>query len=289
MTKPGKQIVITGGNAGIGYEIAKSLARGGHKVNIIVRNKKKGEESVNRIRNECNGAEISYTFADLTNFDSIRAAAAELNQKWGRIDVLIHNAGTFYSKRQKNSEGVELTFMVNHVAPFYLTHLLLPSLIRKGESRIINVNSDSHYQAKFEAENLQLDHHYTGLKAYARSKLANVLFTYEFDRMNPFDQLSIFAVHPGLVKTDIGKKHTYWLHGLIWKVFSRNGLSPAQGADTPAYLALADSEELISGRYWKLRKIKKSSKASYDLESARTLWEKTMEICGLETYFETSD
>ncbi len=280
-----KEIVITGGNTGIGFETARELAGMGHRVAITVRSDEKGQKALNRILKKHPDALMTYVVADLSDFDSMREAAAKIGEACPYLDVLIHNAGFFQSTPHKNEAGIELTFMVNHVAPFYLTHLLLPELAKSMESRVICVNSDSHYQASFDADNLNLDRKFHGLRAYARSKLANVLFTYEFERRNTYEQLSIFAVHPGLVNTDIGAKHTSFIHRLIWNLRSRSGKTPAEGAETSIYLATEDREKLTSGTYWDNREMKRSSKASYNEEDARVLWEKSMEICGLKSYF----
>ncbi len=280
-----KEIVITGGNAGIGYETAKKLANLGHRITITVRSEEKGQRAVQSIREEDEYADVSFVVADLSNFESIRSAAIEIQARCPHIDVLIQNAGTFHSVRQENDAGIELTFMVNHVAPFYLTHLLLPELIRSPESRIININSDSHFQASFDADNFNLDRKYHGLRAYGRSKLANVLFIYEFERRNPHRQITIYGVHPGLVNTDIGAKNTGLFHRWLWNLHSRTGKTPAEGADTSIFLATEDRGNLISGAYWDKRQMKRSSKDSYNEEYARILWNKTMEMCGLGSYF----
>lgn len=280
-----KEIVITGGNTGIGLETARELAGIGHRVTITVRNVEKGEKALDDILEKHPDARVSYVLADLSDFDSMREAAVNIREACPYLDVLIHNAGYFQSAPHKNNAGIELTFMVNHIAPFYLTHLLLPELAKSMDSRIICVNSDSHYQASFDADNLNLDGKFHGLRAYARSKLANVLFTNEFERRNTYEHLSIYAVHPGLVNTDIGAKHTNFFHRLIWNLRSRSGKTPAEGADTSIYLATEDREKLTSGTYWDNRKMKRSSKTSYNEEDARVLWERSMELCGVSQYF----
>lgn len=280
-----KQMVITGGNAGIGFETARALVSGGHRVIIVVRDADKGQDAMHRIRAEHPEGNISMVRANLTDFDSIHQAADHILEDTPVIDVLIHNAGTFQGHQIKNGEGIELTFMVNHLAPFYLSHLLLPGLASSEESRLINVNSDSHFLASFDPGNLNLDHRYQGLRAYSRSKLANIYFTYEFERRNPFAQLSTYVLHPGLVNTDIGAKNGKYFERLIWNWRSRSGKTPAEGADTSIYLATEDRDKLTSGLYWDHRRPRKSSKLSYHLENARILWEKSMTLCGLENYF----
>lgn len=281
-----KQIVLTGGNAGIGYETAKGLAACGHDIIITVRSTVKGEEAVERIKADCENAKVTFVVVDLSDFASIRNGAHEIGEKMSRIDVLIHNAGTFQSSHHVNDAGIEMTFMVNHIAPFYMTQLLLPLLKASDENRIVNMNSDSHYQASFDSDNLNLDRKYNGIRAYARSKLANLLFTYEFERQNPHNHISIYGVHPGLINTDIGAKDASFIHRLLWNLYSAiRGKTPAEGADTSIYLAVEQREQLTSGTYWDDRMIRKSSRVSYNEQHARILWEKSMAICGLHTYF----
>lgn len=276
-----KQIVVTGGNTGIGYETVRELARMNHRVVFTTRSKDRGEVAIARLRQDYPGAKVDLVEADLADFGSMSAAAAAIYEKMPCIDVVIHNAGTFHSRRLTNAAGIELTFMVNHVAPFYLTHELLPGLKKADSGRIINVNSDSHFMASFDVHNLNLDRRYQGLRAYCRSKLANVYFTYEFERRNPFPQLSVFAVHPGLVNTDIGAKDASFFHRMVWNWRSRGGKTPREGAETSIFLASED-QVLKSGRYWDNCREKKSSKRSYDQGNAALLWDKTAELCGID-------
>ena len=282
-----KEIVITGGNAGIGFETVRELAGRGHRITFTARDRKKGQEAIDRIRRDQPDAVVAMVLTDLSDFDSIRRAGSAILDSKARIDVLIHNAGTFQSVHKKNTAGIELTFMVNHVAPFYLTHLLLPGLKQSEGSRIINVNSDSHFMASFEPDNLNLDRRFQGLRAYGRSKLANVYFTYEFERRNPFKHISVYAAHPGLVNTDIGAKDSTFFHRLVWNWRSRSGKTPQAGAETSIYLATEDQEKLASGTYWDDCRMKKSSRLSYHEGNAALLWEKTADMCGMkgEQYF----
>ena len=277
-----KEIVLTGGNAGIGFETVRELARHGHRVTFTARDKNKGQEAIDRILKDYPDAKVSMVQVDLSDFNSIRQATSAILDSQTHIDVLIHNAGTFQSERRMNASGIELTFMVNHVAPFYLTHLLLPGLRQSDESRVINVNSDSHFMASFDPHNLNLDRRFQGLRAYGRSKLANVYFTYEFDRRNPYKNISVYAVHPGLVNTDIGAKDATFFHRLVWNWRSRSGKTPKAGAETSIFLAIQDQENLTSGTYWDNCRKKKSSRLSYHKDNAAVLWEKTAEMCGMK-------
>ncbi len=203
------------------------------------------------------------------------------------VDRLINNAGTWFSKQELTREGVEMQFAVNHLAYFLLTHELLSGLKKSADARVVNVSSDSHFNGKIHFENLNLDGKYNGLKAYAQSKLANVLFVYQFHRINPFRNISIYAVQPGLVKTDIGLKHTLSLHALAWKIRRLGGVSPAEGAKTSVYLASSDEVKDMSGKYWDKCNPKSSSKNSYSREDQERLWKMCEKFCGIMNYFET--
>lgn len=281
----GKKCIVTGGNAGIGYETALAIAREGADLIVVSRNPEKGEAAVEKIKKETGNQQVELLQIDMSSQQSIRAGAEAIRKKWDRLDVLVNNAGTWFSKRVLTEDGIETQFAVNHLAYFLFTRQLLPLLRKATESRVINVASDSHFQGKMHFDDLSLEKKYHGLKAYAQSKLGNVLFTYEFDRRKPDENISIYAVQPGLVKTDIGLKHTLSLHGLVWKIRRMGGVSPAEGAATSIFLASSPEAANQSGMYWDKCKPKSSSKRSYNEEDAARLWKISCELCGIEDYF----
>jgi len=187
-------------------------------------------------------------------------------------------------------DGVEKLFAVNHMAYFQLTHELLGALSKSTEARVVCVGSDSHFHGKMHFDDLSLGKKYNGLAAYAQSKLANALFVYELDRRlkkMKLDNISINCVQPGLVKTDIGLKHTISLHGIIWRLRRMGGVSPAEGAATSIYLATSQEVQGISGKYWDKCKQKPSSPKSYDEADAIRLWDMCLEMCQMDDYFST--
>ncbi len=282
-----KTCIVTGGSSGIGFETAKALTAQGARVIIIGRNPEKVHASVESIRKSTSSGNITFVLADLSKQNQIREAAAEILKNHQKIDVLVNNAGTWFSKMMLTQDGIETQFAVNHLAYFLLTQLLLPALVKSKHGRIINISSDSHFHGKIHFDDLNLTKNYHGLRAYAQSKLANVLFTYELDRGLKKRNLPITvnAVQPGLVKTDIGVKHTISFHSLAWRIRRMSGVSPAEGAQTSIYLASSSEVEGISGKYWDKCKSKPSSKASYDLDDARKLWGICVELCHVEDYF----
>lgn len=283
----GKVCLITGGNAGIGFATAKALAQDGAEVWIMSRSLEKGEAARDQIKEATRNENIFVVQADLGSQRQIREAAAQLRQSLDKLDVLVNNAGTWISKLQYTEEGIEKVFAVNHLGPFLLTRELYPLLKKSPEARVINLSSDNHYQASIQFDDLYLEKSYHGLKSYAQSKLGNVLFTIEFNRRKPDAQVSIFAVQPGLVYTDIGLKHTTPLHAFAWKVRRTlwRGKTPAEGAATSIHLAREDNLAEQSGTYWDNCKSKPSSTEANDPEVGSRLWEKSLELCGLSTFF----
>lgn len=281
----GKTCIITGSSSGIGFEMAKALAEKGARIIAIGHNPEKLDQAVGEIKEVTGNRDVSGINMDLSSQKQVRKGAEEIREKVPVIDVLINNAGTWFSRLNYSDDNIEMQFAVNHLAYFLLTHDLLPVLVRSEDPRIINVGSDSHFSGKIHFNDINLTNKYHGLRAYAQSKLANVLFTYEFDRRKPVDKISINCVHPGLVKTNIGLKHTISFHGLAWKIRRMSGMSPADGALTSIYLASSEEVKGISGKYWDKCKPKKSSKRSMIKEDAQKLWLLSEKLCDIDDYF----
>ena len=283
-----KLTVLTGATSGIGYETALQLASRKYHLVLISRSEDKGDKVRSHIRNQIPGARIDLVSADLSLQKHIRKAADEINQLTPKIDVLINNAGTWHSRRNITKEGIEEVFAVNHLSYFLLTHLLYPRLQAADASRIVNVSSDSHFNGKIHFDDLSLENNYHGLRSYAQSKLANVLFTYEMDRRKPHAHIVTNALQPGLVITDIGLKHTKWWHALAWKIRRSTGIPAREGAKTSVYLATSEEIEGVTAKYWDNCAAKPSSSGSYDREDARKLWDRSEQMCGITDYFSVS-
>lgn len=281
----GKVCVITGANAGIGYETALGLAKLETDLVIISKDESRVKTTIEKIKSESGHKNIEGIVADLSSQKEIKKGAKEILEKYNKIDVLINNAGTWYSNLTYTDENIEMQFAVNHLAYFYLSHLLLPALANAEDPRIVNVGSDSHFSGKIHFNDINLTKKYHGLRAYSQSKLANMLFTYEFNRRKPLEKICINCLQPGLVKTNIGLKHTVALHSLAWKLRRLGGVTPAEGAATSIYLASAEDVKGISGKYWDKSKIKKSSKRSYIKEDAQRLWLLSEKLCDIDDYF----
>ncbi|MGB3618424.1 MAG: SDR family oxidoreductase [Catalinimonas sp.] len=285
-----KICLVTGANAGIGFETAKALAARGAHVRMLCRNEQKGTAAVARILAETDATpdHLKVVVCDLASQADIRRVGAELRAHLPRLDVLVNNAGVWFSKWELTADGSERQFAVNHLAYFLLTHELLPSLRAAPEARIVCVSSDSHFKGKMHFDDIDLTHRYHGLRAYAQSKLANVLFVRELDRrlgQHGWNNIAVNAVQPGLVKTDIGLKHTISLHGIAWRLRRLGGVTPAEGAQTNVFLATSPLVRGVSGQYWDRCRPKRSSVRSYDPGDARRLWALSLKRTGLEGYF----
>ena len=281
----GKTCVVTGANAGIGFETARGLALQGAKVFLVCRNPDKGEMAKQSILSETPGADLEVVQADLSSQTQIRRAGNYIRTQAPVIEVLVNNAGAWFSKQVMTEDNIESVFAVNHLAYILLTHLLYPSLQRAEDARIINVSSDNHFDTHIHFDNLYLKGKYNGLRSYAQSKLGNVLFSYELNRRKKEEHITVNALQPGLVKTDIGLKHTLWLHSLVWKLRRSAGVTPEEGARTSLYLATSEEVKGVSGKYWDRCKPKPSSELSHDQETAAKLWEISMDLCGIGEFF----
>jgi retinol dehydrogenase 12 len=283
----GKVCVVTGATAGIGYETALALARLGASVVVLGRDASKGDRVIADIKAISGNQQVCFIAVDMRLQTSIREAAAKIRLGFPTIDVLINNHGAFFQKRALTPEGVENTFAVNHLAFFLLTHLLYPSLRQSPDARIINVSSGNHYDTGMHFDNLYLQGNYTGFRAYAQSKLANVLFTFELDRRKPDANITTQVLHPGLVHTDIGLKNNNWLFQLGWRIRRTlwPSLTPAQGAETSIFLATNPEIAGQPAQYWEKCKPKGAATAAQNPDSASRLWQISEELCGIQDYF----
>lgn len=270
-----KTILITGANSGLGFEAAKQLAKQGHEIILLCRNKEKGEIAVSEIKSYSNNQNIHLYTANLASQKSIETVAQQIKKDISKLDVLLNNAGGVFNNFQLSEDGIEMTIANNHFNYFWLTYYLFDLLKNGKDARIINVASDSHYSAKkIDIESFyQKKGNYFVLSAYEQSKLANVLFTYTLaEKANPYN-ITVNALHPGFVYTPIGEKNGNKFFGMVWSAASKLfGLSVEKGARSHIYLASSDEVKDISGKYFHNCKAKKSSSISYDKNLQAMLW-----------------
>ncbi|HME93651.1 MAG TPA: SDR family oxidoreductase [Methylomirabilota bacterium] len=263
--------VVTGATSGIGKETAVALAKGGATVAMVCRTRDRGEAALAEIRRRAGHDAVSLFVADLSSQRAIRAVAAELQAALPRIDVLVNNAGLALRDRLVTEDGFENTFAVNHLAYFLLTRLLQPTLLASAPARVVNVSSEAHRWGSIRFDDLMGEVAYDGWKAYAQSKLANVLFTYELARRLDGTGVTANCLHPGLVGTAFASRGPSLIR--ILSRLARPLLrSPASGAATSVYLASAPEVATVTGQYFAGRRARRSSPASYDRALAARLW-----------------
>lgn len=274
----GKTFVITGANTGIGKITATDLARRGARVILACRSLAKTQPVIDEIKRETRNDQIEFVALDLGDLASVRTAAAEIIAKNTPLHGLINNAGLV--ARGQTKDGFELTFGTNHIGHYLFTRLLLDRLKEAGTARIINVSSNSHFRAKSIdwAAQTQPTKSVTAMGEYEVSKLANVLFTKELARRLEGTGITTYAVHPGVVATDVWRRIPPPFRWLV----KRFMLTPEQGARSTIVAATDPALASHNGRYYTVGgKEKEPNKVSLDVELQKRLWDKSAEWTGL--------
>jgi NAD(P)-dependent dehydrogenase (short-subunit alcohol dehydrogenase family) len=277
----GRICVVTGANRGIGRATAEGLAGIGASVILVCRRIEDGR-AVARAIAEQGRPEPDIVGADLSSQQSIRRAASEITERYFQLHVLINNAGIIYPRREVTADGLEMQFAVNHLAYFLLTNLLLPSLVAGSPSRIVNVSSGAHTHTQLDFDDLQSEKRYDPQEVYSRTKLANILFTYELARRIKDSGVTVNCLTPGVVATRMLADYM-GVPRTGRAVDSTFGATPAEGAETSIYLAAAPEVESVSGKYFVRKKPVSSSRESYDAAAARRLWDLSARLAGIST------
>lgn len=277
----GKICVITGATSGIGLETAKRLGSLGARLVLVGRNHDKGEVALARLRGEVAGLSVEMHYADLSLPGEIHRLADALLDTAPRIDVLVNNAGAIFAKRQITPDGLELTFALNHMGYFRLTGLLRERLIASAPARVVNVASEAHRGSQLDFEDLQCARRYSGLMAYKRSKLANILFTREIARRLQGTGVTANCLHPGFVATGFGDNNRgFWRIGIaISKLVA--AIPVQRGAETPVYLASSPDVDGISGKYFGNCRERQPDAPAKDDRTAERLWNESERLSGL--------
>ena len=277
----GKTVLITGAGSGIGLEASIKLARMGAEVVMVARNAQKGEAALADAKARSGSDQLSMLFCDFSSQAEIRRLAAEFRQRHSRLDVLVNNAGTVNARREVTVDGIEQTFAVNHLGYFLLTQLLLDLLVASAPARIVNVASVGHRQGTLDFDDLGYEKGgYFIMKAYARSKLANVLFTRELARRLEHQGVTVNCLHPGPVASPIwGKAPVYARPFLaIAKLFM---ISPEEGGDRIVYLVSSPEVAGQTGGYYEKNRRVEPSRRAQDAALAGELWKKSAQLVGL--------
>ena len=282
-TVEGRNVLITGGNSGIGKAAATELARRGAMVTITARDEEKGRAASADIRAAV-GASVEVLHLDLADLDSVRAAAAEFLDRHDRLAVLVNNAGALFGRRRETIDGHEMTLATNYLGPFLLTDLLTDALVAAAPSRVINVGSSGHGYAKqgIKFDDLESTGGYRTMEVYGHSKLANILHARELDRRLGSDGVAAYSLHPGLVRSSIGRDGDAWVIALGARLINRRMIDAEEGADTIVWLATTDPAPEPRGGYFEKRAEARSSRHARDDDMARRLYDTTVEMLDIE-------
>ncbi len=268
----GKVCLVTGAASGIGAVTARALAERGAAVVLVDRNSEGGIAMVEQIKQRTGNPAVEFMYADLSSQKESRQLAQQFKSHYQRLDVLVNNAGALFPRRRETVDGFEMTFGLNYLGYFLLTNLLLDTIKASVPARIVNVSSRTHAIAQINFDDLQSRSGYHGRQAYAHSKLAIVLFSYELARRLEGSGVTVNAVDPGTVATNFPMNNGR-LIGLAVRLFRFALPSPEEGAQTSIYLATAPEVAGVTGKYFVKCKAVPSSQASYDTATASRLWQ----------------
>lgn len=268
--------VITGANRGIGRWIALGLAATDHHVVMVVRDRGRGEAARRWIAVHCPGAATELVEADLSTVAATRAAGAAIAAAHPAVAVLVNNAGLFTPARTETADGHEMTLAVNHLAPFVLTGVLEGALRAGPGARVVNVGSTASDRTGIDLDDLESRRRWSIWGAYARSKLAVLMASFEWARRLEGSGVTVNVVHPGLVKTDIGD--VGGLVGIGWRVLSAFGITEEQGADTPLFVAVSPRVAGRTGVYWKQRAPARPNRRALNPALCTRLWRETEKL-----------
>jgi NAD(P)-dependent dehydrogenase (short-subunit alcohol dehydrogenase family) len=274
----GRICLITGANRGIGKATALALARKGATVVMAARDPILGAVARAEVIETTGNGQVDLLVADLASLADVRQLAADFQERYSELHVLINNAGLTKHDKVLTEDGFETTFAVNHLAPFLLTNLLLDMMKASAPARIINVNSMMHKWGRINFDNLQGERYYNMHMAYSSSKLANMLFTCELGRRLDGSAVTVNAAHPGMVATDFAREYTGFIGFMAnkgWRPFMK---SPEAGATTPVYLAASPEVANITGKYFVSGGVRRSSRLSCNRELAEKMWSISVQL-----------
>jgi NAD(P)-dependent dehydrogenase (short-subunit alcohol dehydrogenase family) len=281
-----KIVLITGASGGIGLEASVKIARMGAHVVMVARDRRRGEEAVAAVKARSGRDDVSLLVCDMSSIASVVTLADDFRAQYGRLDVLVNNAGSIKAAREITGDGLEWTFAANYLGHFLLTNLLLDLLRKSAPARVVNVSSAAHRQATIEFDNLQFEKGgYSLLQAYGRSKLAQILFTIELSRRLEGTGVTVNALHPGVVATGIWTRSAFpwYLRAPIAWAKALFMLTPVQGADRVVYLATSSEVEGRSGGYYEKNRRVDPSSTARDQTLARRFWEASAKLARLST------
>jgi NAD(P)-dependent dehydrogenase (short-subunit alcohol dehydrogenase family) len=274
----GKNVVITGATSGIGEVAATQLAAAGARIVLTARDPARAARTLDQLRGVGPTVEHVAVLGDLSQLGEAKRVAREVAAAVPVIDVLINNAGAIFPQRRVTSDGLEMTFALNHMAVFIMTNALLDNLQRAPSARIVTTSSDAHRTGKLDFDDLQTSKRaYTIFRAYSASKLCNVLFTRELARRLKGTKVTANAVHPGFVKSRFYEVR-FGAFEVLRPLVNLFAISPQKGAETLVHVAVSRDLENVSGEYFVKCRSVRPSKAAEDSSVAARLWEVSEQI-----------
>jgi NAD(P)-dependent dehydrogenase (short-subunit alcohol dehydrogenase family) len=277
----GKNILITGGTSGIGLEASAELAQRGARVVLVGRDPERTASAVAQVKARSGSVEVSHLLCDFSSQADIRRLAEAILARHDRLHVLVNNAGGVNKKRQVTVDGIEKTFAVNHLGYFLLTNLLTDLLVRSAPARVVTVASIGHRKATLDFDDLGYERGYSIMRAYGRSKLANVLFANELARRLAGTGVTLNSLHPGAVATNIWSGAPLWAKPLIFLLFRPSFVSVEKGAATIVQLAASPELEGVTGKYFEEGTLMEPAPLAQDEALARRLWQVSAGMVGL--------
>ncbi len=286
----GKVALVTGGTAGIGLVTARELAARGAAVIIVGRDEARGARAVAEIRSRSGNRQVEFMQADLSAQSDVRRVAQHVADIWPALDILVNNAGAIFTERRLSADGIEMTLALNHLSYFLLTNLLLDRLHAAPDGRIVNVASRAHEGSRLYFDNLQMERSYNGWAAYKRSKLMNIMFTYELDRRlkaraekRPEEgRVTVNALHPGFVASSFGTNNGMLFRLALRVAMRLSAIDVESGARTSVYVATSPEVADVSGRYFVKSREAISSAESRDKDAQARLWQESLRLTGLQ-------
>jgi NAD(P)-dependent dehydrogenase (short-subunit alcohol dehydrogenase family) len=271
----GRTCIVTGSNSGIGKETAIGLARMGATIVMVVRDKQRGETARAEITEMTGNKSIDLMLCDMSLMSAIKDFAKEFRSKYSAANVLINNAGAVFNRREVTAEGFERTLAVDYLGPFLLTHELLDVLKAGAPSRVVNVSSGLHKSATVDLEDLQSEKNYRGMKVYGKAKLMLIMFTYELAKHLAGTGITVNALMPGFVATNLGKNSGGVLSQLMFAMVRPMQTNAKKGAETSIYLASSPDVKDETGKIFEKSQEVASSPLSYDEALRKQLWDST--------------
>lgn len=277
----GKICIVTGSNSGIGKETALALSNMGATLVMAVRNRERGEKAQAEIVSETGNPATHLMIYDQSSMNSIRQFVVEFKRNYDRLDVLVNNAGAFFSKRQTTIDGFEQTLAVDYLGPFLLTQELLPLLKSSAPSRIVNVGSGLERSGRINLSDLRFEKSYSAMNAYSNAKLMLTMYTYELAERLQNTGVTVNVVEPGFVATKIGRNSGSGLLSLAYATMRPFQISAKKGAETIVYLSSAAEVEGATGKCFSKLRETTTAQVSYDQQMRKHLWDVTVSLLGL--------